>query len=62
MDLAGKGEQMNENRLKTFIELTRRTLEEDRIGQPDFSYRHKLIVDNSLSDKKRGREGLTKKS
>jgi hypothetical protein len=60
--LAGMEEQVNENRLKTFIKLTRRALEEDRIGQPDFSYRHKLIMNNALSDKKRGREGLTKKS
>ena len=32
---------MNEDRLKTFIELTRKALEEDRFAQTDLSYGRK---------------------
>ena len=52
---------VNENRVKTFIELTRQALEEDRIGQPDIFYRRKPTLDYRRSDRKRESEGLRRK-
>ncbi|MGD0233570.1 MAG: hypothetical protein ABSC55_03420 [Syntrophorhabdales bacterium] len=52
---------MNENRVKTFIELTSQALEEDRMGQPDFSYRRKPKLNYPRSDRKRENEGLRRK-
>ena len=52
---------VNENRVKTFIELTRQALEEDRIGQSDLSYRLKPALNYPRSDRKRESEGLRRK-
>ena len=52
---------VNENRVKTFIELTSQALEEDRMGQPDFSYRRKPKLNYPRSDRKRENEGLRRK-
>ncbi len=52
---------MNEDRLKTFIELTRQALEEDRIGQTDLSYRPKLALNYRRSDRKREGKSLRRK-
>ena len=57
----GMEEQVDESRVKTFIELTRRALEEDRIGQPDIFYRSKPTLDHRRSDRKRESEGLKRK-
>jgi hypothetical protein len=52
---------VNDNRLKTFIELTKQALEEDRIGQTDLSYRRKLTLNRPRSDRKREDKGLRRK-
>jgi len=44
---------MNEKRVKTFIELTRQALEEDRVGQTDLSYRRRLGMDDTPPELKR---------
>ena len=51
-------EQVNEDRLKTFIELTRQALEEDRIGQQDLFYRPKLNFNYPRPGGKREGKGL----
>ena len=51
-------EQVNEDRLKTFIELTRQALEEDRIGQPDLLYRPKLTFNYPRPGSRREGKGL----
>jgi hypothetical protein len=54
-------EHVNENRVKTFIELTRQVLEEDRVGQADFSYRRITTLNDPHPDGKRESEGLRRK-
>jgi len=44
---------MNEKRVKTFIELTRQALEEDRIGQTEISHRCRPGMDDTPSEMKR---------
>lgn len=53
--------QVNEDRVKTFIELTRQALEEDRIGQTDLSYRSRLALNYRRSDRKREGNSLRRK-
>jgi hypothetical protein len=49
---------MNEKRVKTFIELTRQVLEEDRIGQTELSSRRKMDLDNTRPEAmRRGEHG-----
>jgi hypothetical protein len=49
---------MNEKRVKTFIELARQVLEEDRIGQTDLSSRRKMDIDNArFGAMRRGEHG-----
>jgi hypothetical protein len=52
---------LNENRVRTFIELTSQALEEDRIGQPDIFYRPKLTFNYPRSGRKRETKGLGRK-
>jgi hypothetical protein len=54
-------EQVNEDRVKTFIELTRQALEEDRIGQPDLHYRPKLTFNYPRPGTRREGKGLRRK-
>ena len=49
---------MNEVRVKTFIELTRQALDEDRVGQADLSYRRIMTVNDPRPDRKRESESL----
>ncbi len=58
---AGMEEHVNENRVKTFIELTRQALEEDRFGQADLSYRRITTLNDSRPDSKAERKGLRRK-
>ena len=53
--------QVNEGRVKTFIELTRQALEEDRIGQPDLSYHPKLALNHKRSDRTKEGKGSRRK-
>ncbi|HME45966.1 MAG TPA: hypothetical protein VKF36_22960 [Syntrophorhabdales bacterium] len=57
----GREDQVNDNRVRTFIELTRQALEEDRIGQTDLSYSRKLTLNRPRSDRKREGKGLRRK-
>ena len=57
----GREDQANDNRVTTFVELTRQALEEDRIGQADLSYRPKLTLNYRRSDRKREGKGLRRK-
>jgi hypothetical protein len=41
---------VNENRVKTFIQLTRQVLREDRVGQPDLFYRKKSTAEHARPD------------
>lgn len=52
---------MEERRVKTFIELTSQTLDEERIGELDFGRRSRPIDGNARADDKRRREHLTRK-
>ena len=52
---------MEERRVKTFIELTRQALDEERIGEPDFRQRSRPIASDARADAKRRRERLTRK-
>ena len=54
----GTEERVNEVRVKTFIELTRQALDEDRVGQADLSYRRITTPDDPRPDRKRESEGL----
>ena len=58
---AGTEEHVNENRLKTFIELTRQALEEDRVRQADLSYHRRTTLNDPRPDRKVKREGLGSK-
>jgi hypothetical protein len=58
---AGMEEHVNENRVKTFIELTRQALEEDRVGQADLSYRRVTTLNDPRPDRKRESESLRRK-
>jgi len=57
----GSEDQVNDNRVRTFIELTRQALEEDRIGQPDLSYRPKLALNYRRSGKMKEGKGSRRK-
>jgi hypothetical protein len=52
---------MEERRIKTFIELTRQALDEERIGELDFRQRSRPIARGGRSDEKRRRDRLTGK-
>jgi hypothetical protein len=58
---AGMEEYVNENRVKTFIELTRQTLEEDRFGQVDLSWRRTTTRNDPRPHSKAERESLRRK-
>jgi hypothetical protein len=59
---AGMEEHVNENRVKTFIKLTRQILEEDRFGQVDLSWRRITTLNDPHPHSKAEREGLRRKS
>ena len=52
---------MEERRIKTFIELTRQALDEERIGELDFRQRSRPASRGRRSDEKKRRQGLTNK-
>ncbi|MBP1732532.1 MAG: hypothetical protein H6Q55_2961 [Deltaproteobacteria bacterium] len=52
---------MEERRIKTFIELTRQTLDEESIGEKDFRQRSRRLTGDRRTDEKRRRDHLTRK-
>jgi hypothetical protein len=52
---------MEERRIKTFIELTRQTLDEERISEMDFRQRTRRMTGDARTDEKRRRDHLTRK-
>lgn len=59
---AGMEEHVNENRVKTFIKLTRQILEEDRFGQADLSWSRITTLNDPRPHSKAEKEGLRRKS
>lgn len=58
---AGREEHVNENRVTTFIKLTRQILEEDCFGRVDLSWRRITTLNDPRSYSKAEREGLRRK-
>lgn len=52
---------MEERRIKTFIELTRRALDEEYVGESDFPKRGRLSIDHAHGEEKKRRGWLAKK-